>query len=147
MPKKIISDKVIKKTSDIITTWKGKLTWDLLCERVTKECGLETKVSRHTLLEYEEIKLAFNGRKEWLKENPTPLRETENLQLQDAYTQIDKLRAENKRLEDEKDAVREQFVRWQNNLYQMGINMDKLQSELNKPLSSIDRANDNRRKR
>ncbi len=174
MPKILITNNNKKKILDIILSWRGKLSWSLLCERVTKELDLKNKVSRHTLLAYEEIKIAFENKKEWLKENPNPSYESDSTQLQDAYSRIDKLDAKVRCLEMENTALKEQLVRWQYNLYLMGNNMDMLNKELpnqtnieelrveleqkpipsnvdmsklNQPMSKLTRANDNRRHR
>ncbi len=174
MPKTVITSSSKKKVLNIISGWQGKLSWSLLCERVTKELGLGKTISRHTLLAYEDIKIAFEERKMWLKEHSVSSSATDNMQLQDAYSRIDKLEAKVRSLEAEKAALTEQFVRWQYNLYYMGNNMDELNKELpegenieelktrlehkpvpenvdmsklNQPLSKLTRANDNRRKR
>ena len=173
MPKTVITSSSKKKVLNIISGWQGKLSWSLLCERVTKELGLENTISRHTLLAYEDIKIAFEKQKEWLKEHPISASK-DDMQLQDAYARIDKLEAKVRSLEAEKAALTEQFVRWQYNLYYMGNNMDELNKELpedinieelraeleckpvpanidmsklNQPLSKLTRADDNRRKR
>lgn len=170
MPKIIITEKVYKNVLQTIFAWKGKLTWKLLCERVTKENGLNQVVSRHTLLAHEKIANAFNDRKEALKEQPTHLKISEDKQLENAYKRIDELEAKNKSLNGEVKAMREQIVRWMYNLYQMELNMDRMNkaipasadleeikgrslpsnidpAKLNQPLPKITRADDNKRKR
>ena len=174
MPKTVITNSSKKKILDIISGWQGKLSWSLLCERVTKELGLDSIVSRHTLLAYEDVKIAFEDKKVWLREHPISSSQKEDMQLQDAYSRIDKLEAKVRRLEAEKTALTEQFVRWQYNLYYMSNNMDELNKELpegvnieelrielerkpvpsnidmsklNQPLTKLTRADDNKRKR
>lgn len=174
MPKTVITSSSKKKVLNIISGWQGKLSWSLLCERATKELGLENMISRHTLLAYEDIKILFEEKKTWLKEHPITANKKDDMQLQDAYSRIDKLEAKVRSLEAEKAALTEQFVRWQYNLYFMGNNMDELNrnlpagesieelsielerkpissnidmSKLNQPLSKLTRADDNRRKR
>lgn len=169
MPRTVITSNNKKKILDIIFAWKGKLSWSLLCERVTRELRLNTTISRHTLLAYEDVKIAFDEKKALLKMHSFP-DPREDLQLQDAYERIDKLEAKVRTLEAEKSLLIEQFVRWQYNLYLMGKNMDELNKELpestniealsqmpmpsdidssklNQPLSKLTRANDNKRKR
>ncbi|OUS27247.1 hypothetical protein A9Q98_09705 [Thalassotalea sp. 42_200_T64] len=170
MPKIVISEDVHKSVLKIISKWKGKLTWKLLCERVTRENGLDKEVSRHTLLAYGDIEIAYNERKKALKDEPAHLLLPEDKQLENAYEQIDELKADKKVLQGEVKAMREQVVRWMYNLYQMGLNMDEMNKalppsvdleelrgmklppnvdaeKLNQPLPKITRADDNKRKR
>lgn len=174
MPKIVITISSKKKILNIISGWQAKLSWSLLCERVTKELGLECIVSRHTLLAYEDVKIAFEEKKAWLKEQPFSSSKKDDMQLQDAYSRIDTLEAKVRSLEAEKTALTEQFVRWQYNLYYMSNNMDELNKELpegvnieelrielerkpvpsninmsklNQPLTKLTRADDNKRKR
>ncbi|WP_232311329.1 hypothetical protein [Pseudoalteromonas issachenkonii] len=141
-----------------------------MCERITRELGLEKEVSRHTLLAYKDIEIAFNTRKAMLKEAPQKYHGTEDDQLKNAYKRIDELETNNKRLHSEVSAMREQIIRWMYNLYQMGHNMDEMNAKipenvdieelkdralprnvdpesLNRPLPKITRADDRKRKR
>lgn len=170
MPKIVISDDVHKTILALLSSWKGKLTWKLLCERITRELGLEKEVSRHTLLAYKDIEIAFNTRKAMLKEAPQKYHGTEDAQLKNAYKRIDELETNNRRLHSEVSAMREQIIRWMYNLYQMGHNMDEMHAKipesvdieelkdralprnvdpesLNRPLPKITRADDRKRKR
>jgi hypothetical protein len=170
MPKIVVSDDVHKNVLTLLASWKGRLTWKLLCERVTREFGLKKEVSRHTLLAYKDIEIAFNNRKAMLKEAPRHLDEPEDVQLENAYKRIDELESKNKLLQSEVSALREQIVRWMYNLYQMGHSMDEMNKVmpanfdieevkdrplpanvdprmLNQPLPKITRADDNKRKR
>lgn len=96
MPKIVISDDVRKRILTMLSTWKGKLTWKLLCERITKQLGLNKQVSRHTLLAYKDIEIAFNTRKAMLKEASEWHLGSEDMQLKNAYKRIDELEAMNK---------------------------------------------------
>ena len=170
MPKIVISDDVHKSILTLLSTWKGKLTWKLLCERITREFGLKKEVSRHTLLAYKDIEIAFNNRKAMLKEAPSQYHGTEDVQLKNAYKRIDELESKNKSLHSEVTAMREQIIRWMYNLYQMEHNMDEMNAaipvnadieevkdralprnvdpeSLNRPLPKITRADDKKRKR
>jgi septal ring factor EnvC (AmiA/AmiB activator) len=147
MPKMLINSRNKKQILKIIDTWQGKLSWELLCDRITRELDLKNKISRHTLLAYAEFKIAFDSRKSTLRDNPSQSPKATDLELGLAHERIDRLEAQVKRLEDEKSAVMEQFIRWQHNLYQMNVDMDALQLNLNNPLPAIDRANAHRRKR
>jgi hypothetical protein len=170
MPKIVISEDVHKNVLKIISKWKGKLTWKLLCERVTRESGLKKEVSRHTLLAYKDLEIAFNTRKRTLKNEPAHLLLSEDKQLENAYQRIDALEADNKSIQGNVKAMREQLVRWMYNLYQMELNMDEMNKtvppsvdleelktrklpsnvdaeKLNKPLPKLTRAGDNKRRR
>ena len=92
MPKIIVDDATCKSILRIISKWRGKLTWKLLCERVTSECGLKNNISRHTLLAYQEIQIAYNERKKMLNSEGSHHRLLpESKQLESAYIRIDKL--------------------------------------------------------
>tara|TARA_R110000851_G_scaffold29912_1_gene81876 strand:- start:600 stop:1130 length:531 start_codon:yes stop_codon:yes gene_type:complete len=171
MPKVIVDDITHKSILRIISQWRGKLTWKLLCERVTRECELKNNISRHTLLAYQEIEIAYSERKKMLNsEGSHHQLIPEDKQLENVYNRIDKLEIDKKRLQSELNAMREQVVRWMYNLYQMGLNMDEMNApmpigvnkeelisrnipknvdpqKLNESLPKITRAADNRRKR
>jgi len=63
-----------------------------------------------------------------------------NLTIEFAKQQIATLEAKVTRLEKEIELHREQFVRWQHNLYMMPrVDMEKLNATLDKPLPAINR--------
>ena len=130
MPKHIVTDDVRSVVLSMIDSWQGKLSWKLLCERVSRECALDATISRHTLLTYPDIELAFKIKKDWLRNNPETSSVPNDLQLRDAYKQIEKLKAEVLRLKSENTALTEQFIRWQYNLYLMGHRMNELNGGL-----------------
>ena len=51
----------------IIDGWTGKLTYDLLSEKLKSELGLKRLPSRHTYTKHDEIKHAFDLKKEELR--------------------------------------------------------------------------------
>lgn len=140
MPKIIVDDDSKKEILKIIDSWQGKLTWNDLGERASRELGLDSPISRYTLMSYDDIKLAFTERKKQLREAPVANLDTGDKALDKAYERIKALEARNKRLESELSATREQFVRWQNNLYRMGVDMNQIQKVLDRPLVDFDRA-------
>ncbi|QAB14558.1 hypothetical protein [Hydrogenovibrio thermophilus] len=140
MPKIIIGDEEKRQILSIIDAWSGRLTWDALCERITREMKLDAPLSRHTLFRYDEIKLAFKEKKKSLKGQPLSEPEIEERDLAKAYERIKSLESQNRRLIKQVEAFQEQFVRWQNNLYRMGVDMDKLSSELDRPLVDNNRS-------
>lgn len=140
MPKIVINKDSKKTIIKIIDTWKGKLTWDLLCKRVTRELDLDEVVTRHTLLRYDEIKIAFKNKKDILKDSPAIKLELGDKALEKAYERILNLQTENSRLQSENSALREQFVRWQYNLYHIkGLEIKKIMDNVNHDLPPINR--------
>jgi len=140
MPKILVDEDTKRSIIKIIDSWKGKLTWETLCQKVSRELQFEKVISRHTLLSYDEIKLAFSSKKVQLKESPVHKFGTGDTALQKAYERIQTLEAANQRLEKEIAATREQFVRWQHNLYRMGVDMEQVSKFINRPLLDFERA-------
>jgi hypothetical protein len=140
MPKILVDEDSKRSIVKIIDSWTGKLTWERLCEKVSLQLQFDDVISRHTLLSYDEIKLAFSSKKERLKQSPAHKFGTGDTALQKAYERIQTLEAANQRLEKEIAATREQFVRWQSNLYRMGVDMEQVSKIIDKPLVNFDRA-------
>lgn len=140
MPKIIVDEDSKKEILKIVDSWQGKLTWNDLGERASRELGLDSPISRYTLMSYDDIKLAFTERKKQLREAPVANLDTGDKALDKAYERIQKLEAQNRRLQAELTLTREQFVRWQNNLYRMGVDMNQIQKDLDRPLVNFDRA-------
>lgn len=140
MPKILVDDDTKRSIIKIIDAWKGKLTWEILCQKVSRELQFKEEISRHTLLSYDEIKLAFSSKKVKLKESPAHKFGTGDTALQKAYERIQTLEAANLRLEKEIAATREQFVRWQHNLYRMGVDMEQVARDIDRPLVDFERA-------
>jgi hypothetical protein len=107
----------IDKIVDLLDGWEGKLTWDLLVDKVETEIGHST--TRQTLPTYPRIKNAFKFKKEggqgsvkWTPDNvPKPQ------SLKKATETIIKLTDKNHRLERESRDLMEQFVIWQYNAH------------------------------
>lgn len=120
--------------------WKGKLTWDLFAAKLAAHLG-EEKISRYTLMSYPQLVEAFNARKHALKVEATNVAAgNPNFTLEFAKDQIAILEAKNARLEKQIEQFREQFVRWQHNLYMMpGVDMEKLNAQIDQPLTAVKR--------
>lgn len=142
----------------IIDGWSGKLTYDLLSERLQSELGLKRPPSRHTYTNHDEIKHAFDVKKEELRNKKSIAIEEakslfdstdklshllENLDNDDAtlaelIKQIEKLENENERLNSENTRLNnqnnilfERFARWQHNLQKMdGVDLNKLRDTI-----------------
>ncbi|WP_257266724.1 hypothetical protein [Endozoicomonas sp. ONNA2] len=136
MPKKIITEKTLPLALHELDKWKGKLTWDSFASCLAKVLG-EEKISRHTLLSYPALVEAFNDRKKALKDKKEETGEPD-ITLEVALKEIATLKAKVERLEKQNNALLEQFVRWQHNLYAMpGVDMRRL--NLDKPLTGVNR--------
>jgi len=120
--------------------WSEKLTWELFAERLAR-CFGEKRISRHTLLSYPSLVEAFNARKDSLRESALNTDSGKpDVTIEFAKQQIATLEAKVARLEKQIDLHREQFVRWQHNLYMMPrVDMEKLNATLDKPLPAINR--------
>lgn len=138
----------------IIDGWRGKLTYELLSERLHSELGLKSPPSRHTYTKHEEIKNAFDLKKQELRVKKSDAIEEakslfdssdklsqllENLDNDDATiaelikrvekleNENEKLISENNRLSTHNDMLLERFARWQHNLQKMdGVDLNKL---------------------
>lgn len=141
MPKVVITEQNIPLALHTLDKWQGKLTWDLYCEKLAEVLGIEGGISRHTLLNYPQITQAFGLKKDQIKEK-------KNKGIVDGDVTIAKLRVENEtlvakinRLEKQVNDYKEQFVRWQHNLYMMpGVDLEKLDTEMDKPLTPVSRS-------
>jgi hypothetical protein len=151
-----------EKILSIIDGWSGKLTYDLLLEKLKAELHLSKSPSRHTLLNHAEIKHAFDLKKVELRNKKSQVitevkyrfESGDKLSLllenidNDQATIIElikqavkleneneKLASENKRLQDQNNILLERFVRWQYNLQKMdGVDLNKLESVIDEGL-------------
>jgi len=140
MPKILVDDDSKRSIFKIIDSWRGKLTWESLCEKVSRELNFDQVISRHTLLSYGDIKLAFAAQKTKLKNAPEHKYGTGDSALLKAYERIQILESAYQRLEKELAATREQFVRWQHNLYRMQVDMEQVSRVIDEPLVDHERA-------
>lgn len=151
----------------IIDRWTGKLTYDLLSEKLQSELGLKRLPSRHTYTKHDEIKQAFDLKKEELRNRKSAAIEEAkslfdrdvklskllgNLSNDDATiaelikrvekleNENERLNSENKRLSDQRDILLERFARWQHNLQKMdGVDLNKLAATIDDPLPAKNR--------
>lgn len=138
----------------IIDGWSGKLTYDLLSEKLQSRLGLKKAPSRHTFTKHDEIKHAFDLKKEEIRSKKSAAFEEakslfdssdklspllENLVNDDATIselikrveklekENERLNSENSRLSNQRDILLERFTRWQHNLQKMdGVDLNKL---------------------
>lgn len=140
MPKKIITERTLPIALHHIDKWSGKLTWEKYAERLAIALG-EKRISRHTLLSYSVLVEAFNAKKDALRTSINKSgREKNDVTMDFAKQEIATLEAKVARLERQNDLFREQFVRWQRNLYSMpGVDLEVLSTKLDKPMVGVNR--------
>jgi len=142
MPKIVITEDNLPLVLHTLDKWTGKLTWASYTDRLSEILGVES-ISRQTLLNYPAIKRAFDLKKEQLKNTANQKEIDVNSTLELLKSQKATLEAKVSRLEDELNMYKEQFVRWQYNLYMMpGVNLEKLNNKIDSPLPSLDRASE-----
>lgn len=119
---------------DTLDTWRGKLTWDLLLDKLESAWG--HRYSRFTLAGYPEIANAFAHRKDALRGTLPVSRGTPtDERVLAAIEQAERFKAKAERLEAENNLLLERFVTWAINAQMKGVDMDAL----NKPLPKPDR--------
>jgi predicted nuclease with TOPRIM domain len=152
----------------IIDGWIGKLTYDLLSEKLQAELGLKCLPSRHTYLKYGEIKHAFDLKKKELRNKKSAAIEEAkslfesadklshlltNLSNDDATiaelikrvekleNENERLNSKNKRLAAQNDILLERFARWQHNLQKMDcVDLNKLAATIDNGLPAKNRS-------
>lgn len=140
MPKIIITESTLPIALHEIAQWTEKLTWKRFAEHLAVRLG-EKGISRHTLLSYPSLVEAFNAKKIVLRAAASKVKSDEpELNVDFAKKQIATLEATVSQLERQNNLLRQQFVRWQHNLYMMPrVDMEKLNSQLDKPLPELKR--------
>ena len=133
MPKILITEENLEDIIMMIKTWEGKLTWDLLCSKVSELLNVKS-IERQSLANYPDIQKAFSKQKQKVKEkakaNPEP-----NITMDYLQKQVNNLKAQVQRLEEINERYKQQFIVWQYNAYMHGMTQDTL----NKPLIAVNR--------
>ncbi len=133
MPKILITEENLEDIIMLIKTWEGKLTWNLLCSKVSELLNIKS-IERQSLANYPDIQEEFSKQKQKLKEkakaNPEP-----NVTMDYLQKQVKNLKAQIQRLEEINERYKQQFIVWQYNAYMHGMTEDKL----NKPLIAVNR--------
>ena len=133
MPKILITEENLEDIIMLIKTWEGKLTWKLLCSKVSELLNIKS-IERQSLSNYPDIQKAFSQQKQKMKEDakkePVP-----NVTMDYLLKQVNHLKAQVQRLEEINERYKQQFIVWQYNAYMHGMTQDTL----NKPLIAVNR--------
>lgn len=133
MPKILITEENLEDIIMLIKTWEGKLTWKLLCSKVSELLNVKS-IERQSLSNYPDIQKAFSQQKQKMKEDakkePVP-----NITMDYLQKQVNNLKAQVQRLEEINERYKQQFIVWQYNAYMHGMT----QVTLNKPLIAVNR--------
>ena len=133
MPKILITEENLEDIIMLIKTWEGKLTWKLLCSKVSELLNIKS-IERQSLSNYPDIQKAFSQQKQKMKEDakkePVP-----NVTMDYLLKQVNNLKAQVQRLEEINERYKQQFIVWQYNAYMHGMT----QVTLNKPLIAVNR--------
>jgi predicted RNase H-like nuclease (RuvC/YqgF family) len=113
-----ISIEEIKIIVRLIDGWIGKLTWDILIDRITIKLGFS--FTRQALDRHEEIKSAFQIRKDALRKGSKRAAIKVSPEAQIYVQQIERLKAENERLSRENNNLKARFAQWSTNAYNVG---------------------------
>ena len=124
---KNLTDDAITQIVRLLDGWNGKLTWDALADAIVAR--LHCRYTRQTLHKHERIRAAYALRKQALGK---PGKESQPVsgQLGEALALIDRLKAENQRLEVENQRLLEQFVVWAYNAHCRGLTKEFLSQPL-----------------
>jgi hypothetical protein len=112
----------------LINGWKGRLTWEALCEAYARESG--AKYTRQALYNYVEIKAAYKA----YCVKPTPSHEIKKLSK--TQQKIRDLERKVEELEAVRDALLEKFTRWAVNASTRNLD----EAFLDQPLRRISRS-------
>ena len=133
MPKILVTEENLEDIIMMIKTWEDKLTWDLLCSKVSELLNVKS-IERQSLANYPDIQETFSKQKQKIKEkvkaNPEP-----NVTMDYLQKQVNNLKAQVQRLEEINERYKQQFIVWQYNAYMHGMT----QVTLNKPLIAVNR--------
>ncbi|NEH27458.1 hypothetical protein [Rhizobium ruizarguesonis] len=127
----------VDKIVNLLTTWQGKLSWELLLRRMRPLLGRD--FTRQGLDKQQSISIAFKQAKERtrIRAKKAPAGGDPDLppELASALRRIDNLKAEVELLQAEKDRLLERFATWLYNARSRGIS----DYDLSQPLPPVDR--------
>lgn len=135
---KNITNEILDLIIGILDGWLGRLTWEGLIEEIERRT--DVRYTRQTLFKHTRIKLAFQNSKTRVEADLSEDQEN-NPAIALLKKRIDRLEAENSRLQLENDRLLEQFVRWAYNAHLKGLDKDFLDN----PLPRVDREQTNKK--
>ncbi len=99
MAKPSLSMSDVRNIEKTLTSWNGKLTWDLLVEHIRDKFNIDT--TRQTLNTYGSIKAGYTNAKDRLRGIPKSVKANPNVTLKQAelVTRIEALQRDNEQLE------------------------------------------------
>lgn len=143
MPKVVITSETLPIVLSLIDTWKGKLTWDLLCDKVSLALGIKDGIQRQSLSSYKDIQVAYSQKKTELRKAKSSSETTDSdVNIEYMERKIAALTSELSRVKKINDAYKQRFVLWQYNAYKHGIRIESLDDAvdmLEKPLVELRR--------
>ncbi|MFV3370907.1 hypothetical protein ACNFH5_22295 [Pseudomonas sp. NY15435] len=123
---KHLTSKDVVTLINLIDSWEGKLTWEILCDAALPMIG--TRPTRQTLNSHARIKTAFGHKKGQQKDGFVPSKRPPSLRI--AEQRIRRLESEIDRLKSENSELLVRFIKWQYNAYKHGISKEKLDADL-----------------
>lgn len=139
---KNLSDADLDTIVKMLDGWSGPLTWERLIDAVERR--LFNRYTRAALHKHTRVAAAFTSRKRSLAtDSGNEDHARASPELQAAQQRIDRLEAENERLNRENNNLLEQFVRWTYNAGRRGLDGAFLSSPL--PPVNRDRTKEPRR--
>lgn len=127
-----ITPERLDQAVDLIDVWRGKLTWELLLDKLEQEVGV--RYSRFTLAAYPQVANAFSFRKDALRGTLTRSKsEPRDEKIREAHAKVERAKAKADRLEAENKLLLEQFVVWATNAERCGVTIAQLNKPLPKP--------------
>ncbi|MGR5452241.1 hypothetical protein ACP3V3_21305 [Vibrio sp. PNB22_3_1] len=107
MAKPSLSTSDVRNIEKALTSWSGKLTWDLLVEHVKNKFNIET--TRQTLNTYGSIKAEYINAKDRLRGGSKSVKTNPNVTLKqaDLVTRIEALQRDNEQLEKQVSYLKE----------------------------------------
>jgi hypothetical protein len=132
MAKARLTSDEIERIVELLTSWRGTLSWELLLERV--ETLLRRPFTRQGLAKQDNIQTAYQQAKDRIRnEKPTYSEALPEIELM--QNTIDSLRAKIAVMEAERGRYEEKFATWLYNARSRGIS----ELDLNRHLPEVDR--------
>jgi hypothetical protein len=141
MPKAKLSPDDIDHIVSLLTSWHGKVTWELLVDKVAAVLG--RSYTRQALNAHEGIKRAFDLAKNRARRGKrvNPVSPNVSPELATALDRVENLRAEVALLKQERNGFLETFAIWLYNARNRGLS----ERDLNQPLPTVERHRSDRK--